>query len=671
MRTFQFLARRVMIGKMDAIVQSAVSTICLLALALSGCQGSDVNDIPPTADELTLKDAPASSQYTEELWQKFAAALGLKYSPPGLERKSEEDLKEELATFPDIISDSSYQNLNEILVEGFTTSPLTTSTTDASSPSASKPSSPVYRTRCASIERFTKLTDIDASYLDHTTDTFTELAGVSVYKVEYVLHSSTLTTPADLDGDSVGDQIVRSALVTIPDTKPDDPDTPEAAVPLILFGHGGDQGASYKEIAEVFGQNQKNFIIAAPTFPGEPLCEQGYNRFLGTCSGSTIASAAGESQPFDNDADELLGLQDCFSRAVLKAEEDPELNKWGLDAPLASPRASGDSNTAAVPATLRVDDHQNRLGLYMADSEPSQINTRLARQLLRYGDIPGATATDPHISRHPVSHIAGASRGGLAALIALAKAGAALRHPEKWENDVSLSRFQCAALLFPPTTFTMGTFRIALELFMKGQAENSRFFALPAARQLSAFFSEYREGNISQEDMLRKFVVIDGLLNIHLSISALRNWSQSGAMGSDAAASGDILTIHGVDDKVVNSEQSRHYGSFIPTAVHRVRSEAWAPGVRAAVVALRPPVGQGFPTGSQFDDLIYQHGDSVFRASTQISDATEASEDQAGGWQIISRTPYPEYLNAGFMTRSGDQPASIFSNWLLQECGKR
>lgn len=625
--------------------------------------------VPPPVDKLTLQSAPAAALYTEGLWKDFAEELGLNYRSPAEGNKSAENLEAELSSFPEILSDSRYQELNTLLVDGFVEQSVDSRVSVISTEqdaSTSKPSSPVYRTRCASIERFTRLTDIKATYRG-VDEQQTELAGVGIYKVEYVLQSDTLDSVEDSDGDSLGDQIVRTALVTMPEAEPG---ATERALPLIIYGHGGDNGASYSEIAEIFGQDQKNFVIAAPSFPGEPICERGFNRILGACSGATLASPSGISQPFDTDADEMLGLQDCLTRAVLQAEDDPDLKQKGLDAPLALPRASDDSTTVAVPPSdpARLPEEAQLLS---TENNESHMNARLARLLLRYGEQPGATIDDKHISRHPVSYISGSSRGGLTSLIALAKAGAALRDPNRWQANVALSRFQCAALLFPPTTFTMGTFRIALELFVKGKAEHSQFFALPAASQLSEFFSEYREGNINKEEMLKKFVVIDGLLNIHLSMSALRNWSLTGATDSQSSATGDLLMIHGQHDQVVNSEQSFYYGSLVSQATQRLQTDGWAPGVRAAILSFAPPPDRPFPTGSLFGDAIYQHGDSVFRASTQVADDQEPTPESSGGWRLIETAPHPEHLNADFMNRSGARPAESFSSWLSQECGKR
>lgn len=641
----------------------------LVFLTLAGCESADVTGVPPPVGDLTLQSAPASAQYTENLWKGFAEALGLSYASPAEGNKSSEQLEAELSSFPEILSDSRYQELNTLLTESFVERPSVARVQEGSAgpgSAASKQSSPVYRTRCASIERFTRLTDIKATYRGPD-DQQTELAGVGVYKVEYVLQGETLSSAEDSDGDSVGDQVVRTALITMPEPKSGEA---ESAVPLIIYGHGGDNGASYSEIAEVFGQDQQRFVIAAPSFPGEPICERGFNRIIGACSGATLASPSGVSQPFDTDADEMLGIQDCLTRAVFRSEEDPDLKQRGLDAPLSLPRSSGDSATRAVPPS-DLAGFSEETHLFSSENDESRMNAQLARLLLRYGELPGATTADKHISRHPVTHISGSSRGGLTSLVALAKAGAALRDPERWQGDVALSRFQCAALLFPPTTFTMGTFRIALELFVKGQAENSRFFALPAASQLSAFFSEYREGNISKEEMLKKFVVIDGLLNIHLSVNALRNWSLSGATEAQNSASGDLLMIHGQQDQVVNSEQTFYYGSLVSLATQRVQTDGWAPGVRAAILSFAPPPDRPFPTGSLFGDAIYQHGDSVFRASTQVADDGGSTPEGSDGWGLIETARHPEHLNEAFMKRSGHQPAERFSTWLSQECGKR
>ncbi len=587
-------------------------------LAAPGCDAPQSSGIPPTIEDYTLEDAETSSQELEKTWLSFAAALQLNISGEG--SKSSEVLEEELRTPSGLLSDASYQDTTQKLISIFT---------DADE-SQARPSN---ATRCASIERISPLSSIKAHSLDPVEDQKTELANVSVYKLEYVLNSNTLQEVSTADSSNLGDQVVRSALLTVP--------TLEAGtqVPLVVYGHGGDNGLNYTEMARVFGNLQQQLVIVAPSFPDEPICEEGFNTIIGSCVGATISSPSGVSRPFDTDANEMLGLQDCITRAVYKQESDASLSALGLNAPL-----------------------NNETG----ETTNETLNATLANALRRYGELSGATTTDAFSARHPVSHLVGSSRGSMTSLIALAKSGASHRAESSREGKISLSRFQCTALLFPPTTFTMGTFRLALELFVKGLAEFTRFFALPTADQLIDMFKDFREGNISTDEMLLKYIPIDALLNIHLSTTALRNWSGHDPANPSNTSPGKLLAIHGSQDKVVNSEQSLYFGQQIGLASQRVRGLGWAPGATSSILAFAPPADTPYPTGNPFSDAIFQHGDTTFFRSTQIADSSVDANQP--GWGIISGSAAPSFYDSSFMNESGSTPPEAFKTWMSANC---
>ena len=81
-------------------------------------------------------------------------------------------------------------------------------------------------------------------------------AAADVYMMQYELEDSP-----GVDGAQI-----RSALLIIPSLA----DVSKRA-PIIAYAHGGDKGLNYPEIAGILGELQRDHIIIAPTFPGEPF----------------------------------------------------------------------------------------------------------------------------------------------------------------------------------------------------------------------------------------------------------------------------------------------------------------------------------------------------------------------------------------------------------------
>ncbi|APJ04007.1 hypothetical protein [Silvanigrella aquatica] len=57
-----------------------------------------------------------------------------------------------------------------------------------------------------------------------------------------------------------------TAIVTIPKNNKNE------KLPLMMYAHGGDAGLSFSNMATVMQNNLRRAIVAAPAFPGEPIC---------------------------------------------------------------------------------------------------------------------------------------------------------------------------------------------------------------------------------------------------------------------------------------------------------------------------------------------------------------------------------------------------------------
>jgi hypothetical protein len=637
--------------------------ILTLPALLTQCGVAPSKGLPPNENALTSLSISPKAVQLEKLWIDFAGELQLNYRSPFPDLQSSElsknknpapnsskttqDLRVELEDFPGVLDDANYEKLNADLIKAFSQAPssdeLTASSTTATSPFNS--------TRCARIERVSEVTGISP----YAGEQATPLSGIKILKLEYVLQNESPAKSLGLLDGSFGDQIVRTALVTVPDQTV----LAGKKIPLAIYGHGGDSGLSYSELARIFGQRQKEFVIAAPAFPNEPICESGLSRLTLACNGQTIAKPAGTLRPFDTDANEILGLHHCIVRALYGASSNSTAKSFGLPTEIdTSDNKSGkaaDTDAAVNPtfSTLLADTlstyGEKGLGI------KTNIGTRNTDEILR--------------TAHPKSIMFGASRGSATALIALAKTAAGY---ESFRNSIeakSFSLFQCAALLFPPTTFAMGKLRIGLELFIKGLSESSVFYQLPTAPVLAEFFRDFREGNKTAQQIALKYAQIDPLLNIHLIASALRNWSDPETLP------GKLLLLHGRLDRVVGSENSKYFGKMMSKASARISQAKSAPGVISSIVSFAPPTDAPFPTGSIFGDLFYQHGDNVFQKSMSVADNATAAmpspangQTEHGAWNIITQSEHPEFLDRDFMAESGRTPDDTLSLWLTNSC---
>jgi hypothetical protein len=306
--------------------------------------------------------------------------------------------------------------------------------------------------------------------------------------------------------DGTADTLVNGAIVSVPAAT-------GSTYPVVLYAHAGDRGLPVLELAAVFGNLQASHIIVAPAFPGESIC-----KYFTSSSSKTSCDingryfdAVGLSEPYSTDAEDLLAAHNC----------------------LVTPNSIPDYGSTVI----------------------SKIKTQ----------TPAGLSTGPV----PVSYIAGSSRGGMAALIALAKNSAMLRkNAEAGSAQYSEAKyFNCLATNINPTTFTYKEFRVFLESIVKGTAEALDAATLPTAPQLMELLKPYAAGQIEAEKAALLLQMRDATFNAKLLLESLRNWSNNGK--------GAFLSIHATLDKRIPISQGI-FGASVFNAVNKVNSDRHA-----------------------------------------------------------------------------------------------
>ena len=386
-----------------------------------------------------------------------------------------------------------------------------------------------YRQRCAAIKGFTNM-GVQAK--GHHGEEFP----VDVYHMQYQLQKN-------FDGDAEAG--VRHALVTVPKT--------DGAYPLLAFAHGGDEGLSYSMIARNVGDLQKDHIVIAPTFPGEAFHD------------SKDAEIFGVRNPWINDVDDLLGAHDCVARFV---HHQSLSEAFPYDAALLDLIAELDSEI-----DLDVKEELNQALQNKSASSDNKVKVASYQNYFNF---------------YPKSLMLGASRGGLVASLALAKAGAILYELKKapevfalmfgrmrnnfvfrllgiggFKTDVAqyfsktLGRkygllppaFQGITTVSAPATVMVGSLRVILKEMVMGNVEKTRAKELPGLKHLGHIFDKFRNGEQDVEEAKKEVIDRDFTLLSPLVIAALRDWSAP-------LNSGSFMFIHGKQDKVVPYHQT-------------------------------------------------------------------------------------------------------------------
>ncbi len=448
--------------RFDKKSMSRWSAALAAVLASQGCGKAVSNEnIPKAADELTTEDVSDESvKLRQTKWEELAAALGI-----GTNRAStSSDLVTQLGT------PSTYLTTNASALPGL----MTTLTTQY----AAKAN----QARCAAVD---SVTFWKAAY-----DATGTAVAAKVYLMKYKLQTDSAGT---------AEENVRSGLFVVPDAGVQN-------ARLIAYGHGGDSGLSYNEIAANFGALQASNVIVAPAFPSEAVCNANTGDNKACDAEGNLADGVGTALPYDNDADDLLGMYDCVFRAYATNNASP-------------------------------------YNLSTADSYRTRIKP--------YGGTgPLATA--------PLAVLAGASRGGLVSMVAAGRMGAHLAAGAAtgalgtaYGNP---SFFGCSVNFAGPVGPTVGKARIYFELLVKGTIENSAFINLPGIRKLKDLFNDYIAGEVTADVAKMRAVQRDVTLTSPLITAALQNWKTYAGTTQNAllqSRRGRMLWLHGDADTVV------------------------------------------------------------------------------------------------------------------------
>ncbi len=440
---------------------SAVSAAILMT---QGCGKAVSNEnIPKPADELTTDDISDEGVIARQAkWDEMATALGIGNN----KASTSAELLTQLGT------PSTYLTTNTAGLSGLMTTLVTQYAATAN------------KARCAAID---SVTEWKAAY-----DSTGTAVAAKVYLMKYKLQTDSAGTAED---------ITRAGLLVVPDAG-------SANARLIAYGHGGDSGLSYDEIAANWGALQASNVIVAPAFPSEAVCNAKTGENKACDSSGNLADGVGTALPYDNDADDLLGMYDCVVRAY-----------------------NGNVSSNTAPFDLSV----------------------AAGYADRLKQVGGAVFTTK-----PLSVLAGASRGGLVSMVAAGRMGA---HLSAGAGTLALgtpygrgSYFSCAVNFAGPVGPSVGKARIYFELLVKGTIENSAFINLPGIRKLKDLFTDYIAGEVTADVAKMRVVQRDVTLTSPLITAAVQNWGTYAGAIQDARLRinrGRVLWLHGDADAVV------------------------------------------------------------------------------------------------------------------------
>lgn len=234
-----------------------LSTPGLALLMLVACGKTPGNSNLPTPLKDLAPDPTADRAFIAETERWDALRRELKIS----ESKNEKSLREPSLILKDIPESHA---LHDALTTELATEHLRTA----------------QRTECAEVTGFEDLGS--AKKLNFSQFLFSELAGVRWYLMSYKRKTTSGET----------DTVVNGAIVSVPDAI--------NTYPIIAYAHAGDAGLNQLELAGVFGDEQLNYIIVAPAFPGESI------------TASKNFAAVGTSEPYSTDAEDLLAAHNCL-----------------------------------------------------------------------------------------------------------------------------------------------------------------------------------------------------------------------------------------------------------------------------------------------------------------------------------------------------------------------
>lgn len=293
--------------------------------------------------------------------------------------------------------------------------------------------------------------------------------------------------------------------------------------PLMIFAHGGDAGLTFKELAFLLQDNLGKFVVAAPVYPGEPICAGGFtqgsesNNYTRSCTdvnGNPVAPSIapmGSRSPVNDDVNGLLGLANAIGRM-----------------------AANDFSSSFYSG-------QN---IFYDQNGKDSI-------------IPFNNPYDPTKGVKTIG--AADSRGGATLVAAIGRAGfwGAMNLEQKAPPYPDyFSYFSGLALIGSPSSFLVGQFRFMVQHFIHGVLPPD-FKALPMVPEFMNYFEAYRNapaGSEQEQTELKKLVGWVAASDIAFLAPYvpfdLKNWS------SGVPAPGAVAFFHGTSDTVVPFTES-------------------------------------------------------------------------------------------------------------------
>ena len=257
--------------RFDMNLMSRWSAVTAAILLTQSCGKAVSNEnIPKAADELTTDDIDDAGVLARQAkWNEMATALGI----------GNNQAETSAALLTQLGTPSTYLTTNTAGLPGLMTTLVTQYAAKAN------------LARCAAIDSVTEW--------KAASDATGAAVAAKVYLMKYKLQTNSAGTAED---------IVRSGLLVVPDAG-------SANARLVAYGHGGDSGLAYPDVAANWGALQASNVIVAPAFPGEAVCNASTGSNKACDDSGNYAEAAGAAVPYDNDADDLLGMYDCVVRA--------------------------------------------------------------------------------------------------------------------------------------------------------------------------------------------------------------------------------------------------------------------------------------------------------------------------------------------------------------------
>lgn len=268
-----------------------------------------------------------------------------------------------------------------------------------------------------------------------------------------------------------------SSIVTIPDT-----DKIDEKFKLIMYAHGGDAGLSLPNMARVLQNNLGKGVVAAPSFPGEPICsittiggsvENNFIRSCGDAKGNVIkpaVAAEGEKSPLDNDVNSFLGLHNAIGR----------LGHGTID----------------VSALKEDDEFKDLIIKHLAYNFKPSDPSSMAQIILKGLFGPETIGVSD-------------SRGGATLLAAVGRTGIMLSNVmSNAQGSINiadlpmLALFNSAGLFYTPSTLLIGGFRIVTQNMLSGNIyDTSTLNQLPMIPDLkkNSYFTNYRLKPVGQD----------------------------------------------------------------------------------------------------------------------------------------------------------------------------